>query len=98
MKYTLSTVQRHFNSGTHEHTTLLKLGFKFRTLSKLYGGPDGCDLEVVRAHSVWADFDPATMPTVELITMDDLRQLENLVGYALVVDDYHITIYNSYME
>ena len=92
MKYTLSTVQKHFNSGTHEHTNLLKLGFKFRTLSKLYGGPDGCDVAVV------SNFDPATGPSIELITMDDLRQLENLVGDALVVNYDHITIYNDYME
>ena len=92
MRYTLSTVQKHFNSGTHEHTNLLKLGFKFRELSRPVGGPHGYALTVV------SNFDHATMPSIELITMDDLRQLENLVGDALVVDDDHITIYNDYME
>lgn len=83
MKYNLSTVATHYTSGTDEHAALLKLGFKFRVLSSPWGEND------LRVEGT---------PTIELNTLDDLRDLETLVGYSLVMDGSNITIYNDYME
>ena len=90
MKYNLSIAGTYYKSGTDEHATLVKLGFKFRTLSS----PQGLeDLVVVRDF-----YDDATRPPIELSTLEDLRDLENLVGCSLIVAGADITIYNDYME
>ena len=85
MKYNLSTAEYFYTSGSPTHSTLLKLGFKFEKTSTDGGFGD-------------LSIDDEAWPTIEINTLEELRDLENLVGYALVISDSHITIYNDYLE
>tara|TARA_R110002012_G_scaffold116659_1_gene264354 strand:+ start:246 stop:500 length:255 start_codon:yes stop_codon:yes gene_type:complete len=84
MKYNLSTAGYFYTSGSPTHSTLLKLGFKF-TKATLSWGDAGLWIEKPE-------------PTIEINTLEELRDLEKLVGCSLVISDDNITIYDDYME
>jgi hypothetical protein len=84
MKYDLTTAGRYYKSGSPAHADLLKLGFKFTKATKPWGDDD-----------LWIE---KPEPTIEINTLEELRDLEKLVGCSLVISDDNITIYDDYME
>jgi len=85
MKYNLSTAGCYYRSGSPTHVNLLKLGFKFTKATRPWGYNN--DLRIEKPE-----------PTIEINTLEELRDLENLVGCALVISDDDIAIYDDYME